>query len=359
MTLTSTSGQEAARPIRVGSWPGPSFDDNAFVSIFCEALRDAGAEVVDVKDPVHVPHPIDVLQIHWAEQPFWRGYGRVKLVLVLVRTIVVIANMKWRGVKLFWMIHNLGPHDASLFTRCLWRPYSGCLAAMVDGYVALSPATLPVITRTFRFRRNAHGIAVRHPRYPTAAILEPSTNAHMRLSLPKARVLLAFVGAIRRYKGLGRLIEAVKACAPGSVALVAAGRTNDAVLLTELKAQAMNASQIDLRPERIDEATFEGIVRACDYVVLPFVDTLHSGSIIHALSLERPVVTPATAYSCDLAGAIGTAWVRTYEGELSPAMLEGLPPTSEGKPDLSVLDPKLFGRGLVDAYREAVTRSGL
>ena len=70
-------------------------------------------------------------------------------------------------------------------------------------------------------------------------------------------------------------------------------------------------------------------------------------------------MTPATAYSCDLAEAIGTAWVRTYEGELSPAMLEGLPPTSEGKPDLSVLDPKLFGRGLVNAYREAVTRSGL
>ena len=68
--------------LRVGLWPG-SFE-NGFVGIFAQALREAGAVVIDVQDPTLVdPRSIDIFHIHWPEQLFWAGGGRLDVVLRL------------------------------------------------------------------------------------------------------------------------------------------------------------------------------------------------------------------------------------------------------------------------------------
>ena len=350
----SSSANARAPAVRVGSWPGPSFDDNAFISIFCRSLEEAGAEVIDVRDPSRVSESIDILQIHWAEKIFWRRTGRFKRVLLVMRTLAAIVRLKRRGVRVFWMVHNLRPHDAGSFDRALWRFYAGCLARLVDGYVSLSPATLPIIASAFPFRSSAVAVAVRHPRYQTDASREDRAAIRGRLGLPDARLLFAFVGNIRPYKGVASLMQAIIDGLPGSVALVAAGRTSDAALQAELTALAERSPHILFLPERLDETAFESIVRASDYVILPFVDTLHSGSVIHALSLNRPVVTPATPYAQELANTVGMEWVKTYQGVLTSALLTSMPLPPQDLPDLSMLDPRILGQELIKSYRQTM-----
>ena len=50
-------------------------------------------------------------------------------------------------------------------------------------------------------------------------------------------------------------------------------------------------------------------------MVAPFRRYLHSGSIVHALSAGRPVLTPATPFATSLAAELGRPdWLQTYAG---------------------------------------------
>jgi hypothetical protein len=60
---------------------------------------------------------------------------------------------------------------------------------------------------------------------------------------------------------------------------------------------------------------------AADLVVLPFSDIMHSGSAILALSFNKPVLVPARGALPELQARVGAQWVRTYQGELTPAIL--------------------------------------
>src|SRR5690606_10250440 len=60
---------------------------------------------------------------------------------------------------------------------------------------------------------------------------------------------------------------------------------------------------------------------ASDVVVLPFRNILNSGSLILALSFNRPVVAPAIGSLTELQEMTGPQWVRLYEGEFDQSVL--------------------------------------
>ena len=81
-------------------------------------------------------------------------------------------------------------------------------------------------------------------------------------------------------------------------------------------------------------------------MVAPFRHYLHSGSIVHALSAGRPVLTPATPFALSLAAELGRPdWLQTYAGPLDagdagerPGRLDAL--------DLAPLAPATAARRL-------------
>jgi len=62
-------------------------------------------------------------------------------------------------------------------------------------------------------------------------------------------------------------------------------------------------------------------LRAADLVVLPYTETINSGSALLALSFDRPTLVPAMGAVPDLYQLTGDNWVRRYEGELTPKIL--------------------------------------
>ena len=104
-------------PLRVGSWPGPSSNHNSMIPILCGALQRRGATVVDVLHPWRIsPKEIDLLQIHWPEQVFWRGGSRLKKLARVGLTLVALARLRCAGVRVTWMVHNVQPHDSGTLT---------------------------------------------------------------------------------------------------------------------------------------------------------------------------------------------------------------------------------------------------
>src|SRR5690606_4502061 len=92
-----------------------------------------------------------------------------------------------------------------------------------------------------------------------------------------------------------------------------------------------------------DDADFRAALGACDVVAAPLRTYLHSGSIVHALSAGRPVLTPATPFSESYRGLLGADWVRTYDTALTPDLLVRQAPPPASPPDLSALSAQAVG----------------
>jgi glycosyltransferase involved in cell wall biosynthesis len=212
------------------------------------------------------------------------------------------------------------------------------------------------VAQTFGFNRKTPGLAIRHPRYPRAKNAKTQAELRSELHIPHSELVLVFVGSIARYKRIDKLIAATLDCAPSRISLIIAGRIRDHALAQELVAQIGSCQHIQFYPRRISDEEFESFVRASDYVALPLDDILHSSSIVHALSLGRPVLTAATPYACELADLVGVQWVRVFEGALTSNTLLDLPQPPHGDPDLSALDEAVIGKSLKDFYYELLGR---
>jgi beta-1,4-mannosyltransferase len=96
-----------------------------------------------------------------------------------------------------------------------------------------------------------------------------------------------------------------------------------------------------------------------ELVVLPFRQITNSGSVLLALSLDRPVLVPHRPLTEALAQEVGTGWVHLYDGELCAEEIEGALATVRGRtttsrPDLSRRDWSPIGSAHAVAYRQAV-----
>lgn len=349
-TMNGPPDRAATDVVRVASWPGPSFRENAFIEIFCEALRRQGIEVVDVPAPRRAdPLSFDILQIHWPEQILW-GRGSLAAVANGVLTLLALRRLQKAGIRLVWMVHNLQPHDASPVELTIWRRFSRALARMVDGYATLSPATLPIVREHFPFAQGAASVAVHHPSYTVPAALPNRAAAKRRWQVPPGPLHLVFVGAIRRYKGIAELAELVAAMPSERLALTIAGRCERAQS-RQFEQLAGDHANVRFHDGFLDDEAFTSLVRAADYVVLPFQLTLHSGSIVHALSLGRAVLTPRTPYAAELAEVVGREWLTLYDAPLTASTLDALTPAPSDEPRLEALEPAKMGRNLAQFYR--------
>ncbi len=90
--------------------------------------------------------------------------------------------------------------------------------------------------------------------------------------------------------------------------------------LVETAAESDRRIKLDLR--RIPSNEVQLLFSAADLVVLPFSDIMHSGSAMLALSFDRPVLVPARGSLPELQMRVGSEWVRTYDGELTPTILK-------------------------------------
>lgn len=150
-----------------------------------------------------------------------------------------------------------------------------------------------------------------------------------------------------------QLAKVVASMSARQISLTIAGRTDPDL---EADLAALATSHVRLVPRRLSDGEYESLVAASDIVVLPFVDMLHSGSIVHALSLNRPVITPATPYASDLAEVVGHAWIRTFDGPLTEALLTSLTYPRDTAPDLSELSAQRNATAALRFYGSLITK---
>lgn len=280
----------------------------------------------------------DVLHFHWPEvlleggTPLHRLARRMRFQALLWRLAVT-------RTPIVRTVHNIElPTGVSGWDRRM-------LSHVRDGAsvsIALNPQTQPAGTT----------VVIPHGHYVDWFSGMPTGSA-----LPGK---IAFVGLVRRYKGVEALFDAYTRLheADRSTSLVVAGRPTSEQTRLEVETRAERLSDVTLHLKYLSEPEYAATVTSAALIVLPYLHMHNSGSLLAALSLHRPVLVPDNDVNRALRTEVGPGWVHLFSGtlthdDIASALRAGIP---SGTPDLSRRGWKDAGEAHLRAYCSAAGR---
>jgi glycosyltransferase involved in cell wall biosynthesis len=300
----------------------PAFENktgNPYTRLLYEAVQGLGVTVEDFTVGRALRGGYDLWHVHWPDD--FLSYPSPWTALAYVAAeLVLMAQARARGARIVWTIHDLGPHESPhpWLERLFWPLF----LPLVDGYITLSEHARTAARRRFPALRDVPGRVVPHghyrPAYPTPP---PRARAREEWDLPPNGPVLAYVGRIRPYKNVERLLTTFRAWDREEAHLVVAGNPSSEALADRVRSAAGPAPRVHLALRFLPDAEMASVLAAADLVVLPYEDILHSGTALLALSFDRPVLVPAEGAMGELRAQVGPEWVYTFEGPLRPETL--------------------------------------
>jgi len=304
---------------------------NRYVELFAAAFEQAGWEVAALNWRIAPVLSGRLMILHWPDDFYASPDIRSRL-LSWARVCLMSVSRKLFGVRWIWVVHNLIPHDQKRGDARLWRAFTGQL----DGLVFLSQESRRLFVSEHPERAKLAYLVTRHGDYRNGALTPPSP-----WRAPSGPARLQFVGQIRPYKNLERLVDAARHL-DAETRLGVAGFPNDD-FGTALRHRSADAAALDfdLRSAPLDEIELERIVDGSDAVILPYRRILNSGSALFALSRNRPIIAPALGGLAELRDTVGSQWVYLYDGELTGEVLRQAAAwvRTADRPPLCRLDP--------------------
>jgi beta-1,4-mannosyltransferase len=283
--------------VKVAMLPrSPWVRDNPYLDLLEEGLHENGVETAN--DPndglswrwaIDRRHEIQVLHLHWLSQHYVLANG-VRSALALALFAAKLALVHQLGYRIVWTVHNLQPHEQRYprLDRLCWS----YVARMADRVIVHSHDAEEKVATALGRRR--HVYVVNHPHYISVyPNVPPLTEARRRLELADAELVLLCLGAVRRYKGFQDAITAFHQWPNDRARLVIAGRPFEDGLADELRAASQGDARVRLNLEFIPNSEVPTYLAAANAMLLPFRQIDTSGSAILAMSLRRPVITPA------------------------------------------------------------------
>lgn len=274
------------------------------------------------------------VHLHWPEYLLHGRLARRSRVaadFAYHRLVAAIDRVRAEGGRLVWTAHNLAPHGfPSPHGAAAYRRWSGELLSRVDVVVAMAPAVERLVRAAVPEVAGARFVEIPHPHYR-------GHYGRAACARPRGPHLTVAAGLIRPYKRIPELIDAFSACARDDERLLVVGDCHEPGLRAEVLRRA--SPRVGVRIGALDDAGFAACLRAADLFVANVAGALNSGSVIAALSLDRPVLAPRTGALADLQGQVGPDWLGLFDGPLEPGLLRRhldrsreVPPS--GAPDL-------------------------
>lgn len=297
-------------------WITSSSKRNPYMGLLCSHLADRGLEVQGGVYPqgtvvkrALVDGLPDVMHLHWLN-PFGvrDAEGPIGLPAVggrIATSLSLFHAVKAAGTRIVWTAHNLGSHDSDLESvdRLLHRR----VAELTDGIIAHSPYAKTKVARELEVSDPGKIEVIPHGNYLQTYPNEVGREeARERLELPDDVPVFVFVGLVRPYKNVPRLLETFQTeLADTDARLVIAGSAMDEAHENEVRAAGEGDERIALRLEYIPDDELQLFLNASDAVVMPYRDILTSGSAVMAMSFGRPVVAPKIGTLRDVVGDEG------------------------------------------------------
>ena len=289
---------------------------------------------------------VDVFHVHWPEV-LVRGRNPFRTVARQAMVLLMLIRFRLRGTAIVRTQHNVElPQGLSRREVALLRLSERWTTLVIRLNTHTEVTDRPFVTIIHGHYRDWFS---NHPREP------------------RQRGRLAYFGLIRRYKSVDVLLRAFRALPTDGepVTLWVGGEPSSEELRAEVAGLAATDPRIEAHLEFLTDAEIVTGATAAELVVLPYREMHNSGSLLTALSLERPVLVPDNEVNQALALEVGEGWVNRYvppltAGHLTDALRRVRQLASDARPDLSRRDWDHTADDHVRAYRRALslTRRG-
>jgi beta-1,4-mannosyltransferase len=313
---------------------------NPYITMLTEALRRTpGLEVVTFSARAALLGRYSVVHLHWPETIL--GLGGRRRAGRLARWVIAalfLARLTVTRTPVVRTVHNVGlPADASRAQRALLRWFD---------------------------RLTTHRIVL-NDRTDCPAPSTTIPHGHYRdwYTGPRSATVpgrFQYVGLVRRYKGVEGLVEAFRSVVDDSLTLGIAGAASSSELAATITTLADDDPRVILRFDFLSDDELVAAVTAAELVVLPYRFMHNSGTVLAALSLDRPVLVPDTPVNADLAAEVGPGWIHTFTGDLTvEALFAALVAAREPRaasPDLGAREWDDAGEAHLAVYRAAPSR---
>ena len=344
-------------PLRVLAWPGrQARAKNPYTWLLYTHLADLGVQVTDFTFGRALRGGYDVLHLHWPEKPMVGNSAFARLAGAAGGRVVLEAA-RLHGASVVWTTHNARPHEGrnSLLERWYWAG----VMRRVNGLLHPSAASQTAVETTVSdggpaAPRRGAAWATSAASYPDQVSRE---EARADLGLPDGAVVV----------DLSRPAPAAtRTCRTSSGPCVRSRRSGTRFCWWAAGPSSRRSRRrSSARPARIRAcgSPWGGFpTKTCSATSAPPIsscsrsrDITNSGSALLALSFDRPVLVPRLGAMGELQALLGPDWVHTYEGDLTPAILdEGIAWARRPRParaDLSSLEWGAIAEQTLAFYR--------
>lgn len=299
-----------------------------------------GLEVLPMSWRTALTGKYDVFHVHWPEY-LVRAKTAPARAAKKVLFVVLVLRLRMMRRPIVRTAHNIEPHETGNAVEAALLRWCD---RMTDHFICLNVTTKVPAGKSHSVI--LHGHYRDRPDYQCALPSDPS------------RIL--YFGLIRPYKGIEDLLSAFTALDSGELKLRIVGKPQTEELADQIRSACDENSAISSRLAYVPDAELAEEIARAALVVLPYREMHNSGSVLLALSMNRPVLVPDTPANRALKEEVGPGWVYLYESAVIDAATLSrslaLVANDERSPtaDLSARDWDRIGEKHYAAYAELI-----
>lgn len=259
----------------------------------------------------------DILHLHWLPS----FTGSIISLLRLIAFVTRLFVLRMLGLRIVWTIHNLLPHEVK-YTKIDWFMRK-IISRLTHVLIVHTGTAKKEIIETWHLKDDANIFIVPHGNYIDSYENKiDRTTARKQLGICNSKMVMLFLGAIRPYKGVLRLIDAFKVLRDKRTHLIIAGKPlNDDEFTSAIRRKIQGCDNIKFAPGFIPEDRIQVYMNASDIVVFPYQAVLTSGAVILAMSFGKPVIAPAIGCIPDVLDGEGSI---LYDPSERDGLLKGM-----------------------------------
>jgi beta-1,4-mannosyltransferase len=231
---------------------------------------------------------LSVIHVHWISELLIR-------LVWSANPILFCWLVKRRGIKLIWTIHNKFAHENQHRKRELQIRKS--LSRMADKVILHSQEALNEINKLYNVDLTSKAEIIFHGNY-SGCYPTPTENRDLLRAkelLQKDDIVILFFGSLKPYKGIETLIHAYINSSNINIKLYIAGEPYSKEYKERLIELTKNRTGISTYFTYLNDQELIDHLHFSDVVVLPFSDTLTSGTAILAMTEGKALVLAETA----------------------------------------------------------------
>jgi beta-1,4-mannosyltransferase len=288
----------------------PHYHSNPFQKLLYSGLRTGEEVAIGVSDILANPISRDpggsltgrVLHLHWLDRVLQDSAHLDEATQRFAQFRRMIGDLKTRGARVVWTVHNALPHEVRY--RDLEIELCQFVADQADAIHVMSPHTIEATAPHYRLPPEKV-VQIDHPSYDGAyPIVLDRQTARAGLGMAPAEISFLFLGMIRQYKGVERLLDAFALVEPldARLRLEVAGRV-DPPVSDGFVDKLTSGPRVQAHLGFVSENLLQRHLLAADVMVLPYERALNSGAAALAATFGLPIVAPDSPAFAPIAGA--------------------------------------------------------